>query len=355
MALLASLLRAFSRVILLAVGSVYSAIMLIEVSLLVFLKGRTVLTPREREEPACLRDPYLGGHDFVSIEDVTLHFVSSGNQEKPLVLLLHGFPDFWYAWKHQILDLKKDFWVVALDLRGYGRSSKPKLVVNYRGQRIVEDVRQLIMSLGKMKANIVGHDWGAVIAWWLATKHGNLVEKLVIINGPHPLALKHQLEHSLSQMLMSWYFVAFQLPWVPEACFCANDLRLLDSLHTAYDEQEREAFKYAFCKPGAFTGPINYYRASFRLECEDALVYRQVGAPTLILWGCKDTALTKDIAALSLRYASSGHVEYFPDAGHWLHREKPKLVNDLIRSFLLSDKETRSCLSLLNHKGIANA
>nr|XP_054928861.1 epoxide hydrolase 4-like [Dermacentor andersoni] len=342
MALLAALRRSLSTVLLLTIGAVRSAILLIQIGLLIMLKGRAALNPRERQEPECLQDPAFGGHDFITFEDATLHYVSAGNQDKPLVLLLHGFPDFWFSWKYQILDLKKDFWVVALDLRGYGRSSKPSLVIDYRGPRLVEDVRGLIVSLGKKKASIVGHDWGAVIAWWLATKYESLVDKLVIINGPHPLALSYQLEHSLSQILMSWYFVTFQLPWLPEASFCANDLQLLDTLHGAYDEQEREAFKYAFSKPGAFTGPVNYYRASFRVQSEDPFNYRQLYVPALVLWGCQDTALTRNIAALSLQYACSGRVEYVADAGHWLHRERPKLVNDLIRRFLSNEKKTRS-------------
>lgn len=337
-ALLAALRRALSTVLLLTIGAVRSAILLIKISLLILLKGRSALKPREREEPDCLRDPLLGSHDFITVEDATLHFVSAGNQDKPLILFLHGFPDFWFSWKHQILDLRKDFWVVALDLRGYGRSSKPDLVIGYREHRVVEDIRQLIQSLGKKKASVVGHDWGAVIAWWLSTKHEYLVNKLVIINGPHPEALTYQLEHSLSQVLMSWYYVAFQLPWLPEACFSANDLALLDSWHTAYDKQEREAFKYTYSKPGAFTGPINYYRASFRLRPEEPLEYRQLCVPVLILWGCLDMALTKKIAALSLQYSSGGRVEYVHDAGHWLHRERPILVNDLIRRFLLNGK-----------------
>ncbi|XP_077521274.1 epoxide hydrolase 4-like isoform X2 [Amblyomma americanum] len=250
MPLVATLRRAFTTLLLVIIGATRSAILLVHIALLVLLKGRRVLKPRERaQEPECLQDPALGGHDFITIEDATLHYVSAGKREKPLVLLLHGFPDFWFSWKHQILGLKSDFWVVALDLRGYGRSSKSDRVVDYRGSRLVEDVHQLIISLGKRKANIVAHDWGAVIAWWLATKYENLVDKLVIINGPHPLAMKYQLEHSLSQILRSWYLVTFQLPWLPETCFCMNDMKLLDTLLGAYDEEEREAMKYSFSKP----------------------------------------------------------------------------------------------------------
>ncbi|KAH7940940.1 hypothetical protein HPB49_008219 [Dermacentor silvarum] len=493
---------------------VRSAILLIQIGILILLKGRAALKPRERQEPECLQDPALGGHDFITFEEATLHYVSAGNQDKPLVLVLTWIPRLLVLLEAPDPGFKEGFlvsatWVVALDLRGYGRSSKPTLVFDYRGPRLVEDVRGLIVSLGeqpsysngmlisrtatkhtgmkedtlkrfvqaitisrilyvtsflclskaekhriniiitkaykqslhfpqstanqklielgvhntidelneaqrlahyeglsqtktgchiirtldiqylaekgakvpiapdltdmllimhpgynagrradrarsttqqallethpcKKKAIIVGHDWGAVIAWWLATKYENLVDKLVIINGPHPLALRYQLEHSLSQMLMSWYFVAFQLPWLPESSFCANDLQLLDTLHGAYDEEEREALKYTFSKPGAFTGPVNYYRASFRRQSEDPFAYRQLYVPALIVWGCQDTALTNNIAALSLQYAGGGRVEYVANAGHWVHRERPKLVNDLIRRFLLDETNMRS-------------
>lgn len=330
--------RLVTTALLVTIGVLRGTLLLAGIAIQVLLKGRGFLEPKQRtQEPECLRDPELGTHEFVTLGDVTLHYVSAGSRDKPLIIFLHGFPDFWYAWKHQILDLKRDFWVVVPDLRGYGQSSKPSRVEDYHGSYLMEDVRGLIKSLGKDKATIVGHDWGASIAWSFATKHEDMVEKLVILNGPHPLAIRHQLEHSLEQIFKSWYFVTFQAPWLPEVFFRASDLEALDKVHAPYDQEEREAFKYAFCKSGAFTGPINYYRAAFRkIPGARGLKFRKLAIPALILWGRRDFALTSDLATLSLDYAGSGKVEYAATAGHWVHRENPDFVNQHIRQFILS-------------------
>lgn len=336
MASTSALQRLVSTALLLSIGAFRGALMMISVALQVLLKGKCVLEPKERrEEPECLRDPALGSHEFVTLEDVTLHYVSAGSRDKPLVLLLHGFPDFWFSWKCQILDLKKDFWVVAPDLRGYGQSSKPANVDDYQTFKLIEDVHGLVKSLGRSKVTIVGHDWGAVIAWCFATKHEDMVEKLIIVNGPHPMAMQHQLHNSLDQIVKSWYFVAFQAPSVPEAFFRANDMRALDKVHAVYSDEEREAFKYTFGKPGALTSPINYYRASFRRHSAGGLQFRRLAIPALVVWGKRDFALTEELAALSLDYAMGGRVEYVSDAGHWVQRERPEVVNGHIRHFLL--------------------
>lgn len=336
MASTSALRRLVSTVLLLSIGAFRGALMMMSVALQVLLKGKGVLEPKERrEEPECLRDPGLGSHEFVTLEDVTLHYVSAGSRDKPLVLLLHGFPDFWFSWKCQILDLKKDFWVVAPDLRGYGQSSKPANVDDYQTFKLIGDVHGLVKSLGRSKVTIVGHDWGAVIAWCFATKHEDMVEKLIIVNGPHPMAMQHQLHNSLDQIVKSWYFVAFQAPCVPEAFFRANDMRALDKVHAVYSDEERDAFKYTFGKPGALTGPINYYRASFRRHSAGGLQFRRLAIPALVVWGKRDFALTEGLAALSLDYAMGGRVEYVSDAGHWVQRERPEVVNGHIRHFLL--------------------
>lgn len=336
----ASLSRRFiSTILLLCIGLFRAALLGIFIGAQVLFKGRRVLQPKERsEEPECLRDPELGSHEFVTLEDVTLHYVSAGSRDKPLVLLLHGFPDFWFSWKYQILDLKKDFWVVVPDLRGYGQSSKPASVDDYQASKLIEDVHGLVKSLGRQKVTVIGHDWGAPIAWSFATKHEDLVEKLIIINGPHPVAMQRQLHNSLDQIFKSWYIVAFQLPCVAEASLSLNDMQALDKLHAVYNDEEREAFKYTFGKPGALTGPINYYRASFRRPSRGGLKFRRLAIPVLIVWGRRDMALTEGIAVLNLDYASGGRVEYVSDAGHWVQRERPEIVNGHIRRFLLEEK-----------------
>lgn len=334
-----TLRRIVSAILFLSIGAIRALLLLVSLAFQVLMSGKDVLKPKERsEEPDCLRDPALGTHEFVTVEDVTLHYVSAGRRDKPLVLLLHGFPDFWFSWKHQILGLKNDFWLVVPDLRGYGQSSKPTRIEDYRVSKLVEDVHGLLRSIGREKVTIIGHDWGAVVAWTFARKYEEMVNKLVVINGPHPLAMEHQLQHSIDQMIKSWYFVAFQAPWLPEAFLSANDLQALERLHDAYDDEEREAFKYVFGKPGALTGPLNYYRASFGKRASGAPKRRRLTAPALVVWGRRDFALTEPLAALSLEYASGGRVEYVDGAGHWVHRERPQLVNQQIKHFLLKEK-----------------
>lgn len=339
MASAGTLRRVVSSVIFLSIGAIRAVLLFVSLAFDILMSGKDILKPTERsEEPECLRDPALGTHEFVTLEEVTLHYVSAGRRDKPLVLLLHGFPDCWFSWKHQILGLKNDFWLVVPDLRGYGQSSKPSRVEDYRVSKLVEDVHGLIKHLGRDKVTIVGHDWGAVLAWTFASKHGEMVNKLVVINGPHPLAMEHQLQHSLDQIMKSWYFVAFQVPWLPEAFLSAHDLQALDRVHSCYDEEEREAFKYIFGKPGALTGPVNYYRASFRKRSSGGPKLRRLGVPALVVWGRRDFALTDTLASLSLDYAKGGRVEYVADAGHWVHRERAQVVNQQIKHFLQQEK-----------------
>lgn len=336
----ASLARRFtSTVLLICIGLVRVTLLGIFIGMQVLFKGRQVLQPKVRsEEPECLRDPELGSHEFVTLGDVSLHYVSAGSRDKPLLLLLHGFPDFWFSWKYQILDLKKDFWVVVPDLRGYGQSSKPSSVDEYQISKLIGDVHGLVKSLGREKVVIVGHDWGAPIAWSFATKHEDMLKKLIIINGPHPVAMQRQLHNSIEQIFKSWYFIAFQLPCVPELSLTINDMQSIDKLHAVYSNEERQAFKYTFGKQGALTGPINYYRASFGKRPGVGFHFRRLKIPVLIVWGRRDLALTEGIAVLSLDYASGGRVEYVSDAGHWVHRERPEIVNSHIRCFLSEEK-----------------
>ncbi|KAK8767664.1 hypothetical protein V5799_005553 [Amblyomma americanum] len=196
---------ACGRVIFLLFGACDLLWMCIRIGVAVCLKGRSVLEVRERlHEPECLRDPALGRHEFVTLEDgVTLHYVSAGERDRPLVLLLHGFPDSWYTWHKQIVELKKNFWVITPDMRGYGQSSKPHSIEAYQVSYLIEDIKGLLKSLGREKASLVGHDWGAVVSWCFANHYPHMVDRLVTINGGHPDAMKQQLESSLTQMVRS--------------------------------------------------------------------------------------------------------------------------------------------------------
>lgn len=330
-----TLRRALSQLLLVTIGTCLGLWMCLKIGVQLLFKGKSILTPKQRpEEPICLRDPALGSHEFVSLEeDVTLHYVSAGSRDSPLMVFLHGFPDTWYTWEKQIRHFQKDYWVVAVDMRGCGLSSRPQHVEDYLLSRLVDDVKELILSLGRKKAIVVGHDLGGMIAWVLATKHEDMVDRLVVINGPHPLAFRYQLENSFAQMLKSWYMVSFQSPKLPEAVLKANDFELIDKALGPSQADVKEVVKYSFSQPGAVTAAINYYRALWRKdERLRDLHFRYLNTPTLIVWGQRDPYLTLKLAQLSILQAF-GRVEYLADAGHWVHRERAERVNDLMQQF----------------------
>ncbi|XP_077521268.1 AB hydrolase superfamily protein YfhM-like isoform X1 [Amblyomma americanum] len=335
-----TLRRALSRILLVTVGACMGLWTCLRIGVQVLLKGKSILTPKQRpEEPACLRDPALGTHKFVTLEAVTLHYVSAGSQENPLLLFLHGFPDTWYTWEKQIRHFQKDHWVVAVDMRGCGQSTKPQEVEDYLMSHLVEDIKGLILSLGCKKATVVGHDLGGIVAWVLATKHEDLVNRLVVINGPHPLAFRYQLENSFAQMLKSWYMVTFQSPKLPEAILKVNDFELIDKALGPYETDIKEVVKHSISQPGALTAALNHYRALWRRDQRlQDLRFRYLNTPTLIVWGQRDQFLTLKLAQLSILQAF-GRVEYLADAGHWVHREKAERVNDLIRQFFKNTED----------------
>ncbi|KAH6925848.1 hypothetical protein HPB50_011132 [Hyalomma asiaticum] len=200
-----TLLPAVCKALYLLFGAYHLLGMCLGIAVAVCLKGRAVLEVKERtEEPECLGDPELGTHEFVTLDNgVALHYVSAGSREKPLVLLLHGFPEIWYTWRKQIPELKKNYWVVAADLRGYGQSTKPSSAEEYQMSHLVEDVRDLVQSLERKRVILVGHDWGALISWCFANRYPEMVDKLVVINGGHPDAMRELLRTSPVQMLKS--------------------------------------------------------------------------------------------------------------------------------------------------------
>jgi pimeloyl-ACP methyl ester carboxylesterase len=275
------------------------------------------------------------------VNGVRLHCVEEG--KGPLVLLLHGFPQTSYAWRKQIPALAKRFRVVAPDLRGYGRSEKPPHVVNYRTTLLVEDVVALVHELGAERAHVVGHDWGGGIAWSVAQQHPDVVDRLAVLNCPHPARFERALRSFSRQLLRSWYILFLQLPVLPERLLLRDGAAplaqlLRDSARTGtFTEESLLEYRRAFSFPGAATAAINYYRALFR----DALTGRTpasttlIRAPTLLIWAENDAALgnelTHDMEGL---FASEFRLEYLPNTSHWVMEERPAVVNSLLLDFL---------------------
>jgi pimeloyl-ACP methyl ester carboxylesterase len=274
---------------------------------------------------------------YAEIGDQRLHYIEAG--DGPLVVLLHGFPEFWYGWRQQIQPLAAaGFRVVAPDTRGYNLSSKPKGVKAYSADLLAADIRGLIQERGAQSALLVGHDWGGTIAWTTAMNHPEVVDRLAILNAAHPRKLSQGLHHP-GQLRKSWYFFFFDLPELPEAVVHADRWRFfrhfLRDAHPAYTSEEIARYIEAWSQPGAATAMINYYRASVRTSPKRAAAaLRPVSAPTLVIWGQRDHYLGPDLAEPDHDDVPNLQgVERLDDASHWVHHDEHERVNQLLIDF----------------------
>lgn len=279
-------------------------------------------------------------HHEAELNGVRLHWVEAG--AGPVVLLLHGFPDFWLSWRHQIPALAAaGFRAVAPDMRGYNLSGKPRGVAAYHVEELATDVAALASHLGASRVSVVGHDWGGAVAWSLPRYYPELVERLVVLNSPHPAAFRRELG-TLSQLRRSWYVFFFQLPWLPEALLRANRAGFVKRVLRddpvrpgAFTPEEIERHRQAILVPGALTAALNYYRAAFRPRTARLGVRsRRVGCPTLVVWGQRDRYLGPGLLEGLDRWVEDLAVERVPEASHWVHADAPDRVNQLLLSFL---------------------
>ncbi len=276
-------------------------------------------------------------HAYITTNGVKLHYVTQG--EGDLMLMLHGFPEFWYSWRHQIPEFTKDYKVVALDLRGYNDSDKPADKSAYVMDEFILDVEGVIKGLGYDKCILVGHDWGGAIAWNFAYAHPEMVERLIILNLPHPAKFAEGIRNP-QQLLRSSYMFFFQIPWLPEFLIQSSDYQPIETAikgmavnKSAFSKEDLEAYKDAAAKRGAMTATLNYYRNIFqqRMTSQDWSV---LSVPTLMIWGEKDTALGKELTYGTEAYVRDFQIKYIPDCSHWVQQEKPELVNQYMRDFL---------------------
>lgn len=276
-------------------------------------------------------------HNYLSTNGIRLHYVTQG--EGPLMLLLHGFPEFWYSWRHQIPEFAKDYNVVAVDLRGYNDSDKPKETAAYALPELIKDVEGAILALGYDKCVLVGHDWGGAIAWSFAYEHADMLEKLIVLNLPHPAKFVAGLR-TPQQLLRSWYIALFQLPKLPEWMLSANDYAAIRAAFSnmainpeAFSPQDLDAYATAAAKPGALTGMLNYYRNILRSDGLFQQTWDTLEIPTLMIWGEEDTALGKELTYGTEEFVSDFEIKYIPQCSHWVQQEQPALVNQYIRDF----------------------
>jgi pimeloyl-ACP methyl ester carboxylesterase len=277
-------------------------------------------------------------HLSVEANGLRFYLAASGPQSGELVLLLHGFPELSYGWRHQVGPLAAaGFRVVAPDQRGYGHSDKPKGRHAYTIDKLADDVIGVADALGRERFRLVGHDWGGIVSWYLASRRPRHVERLAILNAPHPAAAWRHTLWNPTQALKSAYVAAFQLPLLPEIALSAGNGALLASALRGtsrpgtFSEAELDVYRQAWCKEGALTSMLNWYRA---LPLGDATSSRRVAAPTLVLWGDRDSALDAALADSSVEWCDSGQSIHFPECTHWLQHEEPARVNALLIDFL---------------------
>jgi len=304
-------------------------------------------------------------HRFLTPNGVRLHCVVDG--EGPLVILLHGFPEYWGSWRHQIAALAPRFRVVAPDLRGYNESDKPLGLRNYTIDALVGDVEGLVHAFGEREAVIVGHDWGGALAWSVAIERPAITKRLVVMNCPHPAVFSEHLRANPKQLLKSWYMFFFQIPGLPEWLMGLGHARAIGRAiqnsvvqHGAFTEEDLANLRDVAAKPGALRSALNYYRAIFRspeglaqmpafaraflgrrmppasrplrLKPED---WPRIQCPTLLIWGEQDVALTKELTyGLEPLIDAPLTIRYLPDSGHWVQNEKPDEVNRYLLEFL---------------------
>jgi pimeloyl-ACP methyl ester carboxylesterase len=289
-------------------------------------------------------------HRDADVNGVRLHYVTAG--QGPLILFVHGFPEFWYAWRAQLAHFAASgHQAVAFDMRGHNLSSKPAAVADYAMHHLVSDIAALADHLGHRRFVLVGHDWGGAVAWAFAIRHPERLHRLVIVNAPHPAVFARELRDNPAQQKASQYMLAFRSAKAEELLSADHYAALVqgvlgEGLARGYvSEADRDEYLRAWSQPGALTGGLNYYRAarvgppardgapaSGTLGVEDGAT--QVSVPTLVIWGERDTALLIGNLDGLDRYVADLTVRRIPEGSHWVIHEQPDRINALIDEYL---------------------
>ena len=271
----------------------------------------------------------LGEHGFADSDGVKIHYVTAG--EGPLVVMIHGFPDYWYTWREQIPTLAKSFKVVAVDQRGYNKSDQPDGVDNYAMPKLVGDIAAVIRHFERDKVVVVGHDWGGMVAWSFALMHPELTDQLVILNLPHPNGLSRELANNPKQQEASAYARFFQQPNAASTLNADG----LATMVAGNDVRAKERYVEALGR-SSIEGMLNYYKANYPREpYQEKKISQKVACPVLVIHGLKDVALLssglnntwewveKDLTLVTL-----------PNAGHWVQRDQSETVTRTIDQWL---------------------
>ncbi len=275
-----------------------------------------------------------------SVNGIALHVAEAGPENGPLVMLLHGFPEFWYGWRRQIPALAAaGYRVIAPDQRGYNLSGKPLGIAAYDLDRLAEDILALARDAGARRFSIVGHDWGATVGWWLVTRYPHRVHRFAALNAPHPGLWRRAMHDDPEQRRKSRYVQAFRLPMLPEFLLRRQNYKALAQalIETkragTVSEADLGAYRAAWSKPGALTAMVNWYRALLRKEFL-AQDIRRIEPRTLIIWGVEDKFAIPELAERSRRLCENGSLVYVDAATHWVQHDEPERVNALLIDFL---------------------
>lgn len=279
-------------------------------------------------------------HTYLQINDqIRLHIVLAGPADGKPVLLLHGFPEFWYGWRNQIMALAaKGYRVIAPDQRGYNLSSAPKDVAAYGLEDLSQDVIAILDHYGIQKVFLAGHDWGAAVAWTVAILHPERVEKLAILNVPHPAVMTRTLTKSPRQMLKSWYIVFFQIPGLADWLMSRNNFAGIIGMLKAsgkpstFSADDLAEYRKAYANSGGLTGMINWYRALVRFR-PNIKGKSRLEMPVRILWGKQDLALSAEMAEDSLKLCKNGELIFFENATHWVQHDEAEAVTKNLLDF----------------------
>jgi epoxide hydrolase 4 len=266
----------------------------------------------------------------IDVNGVLLHVAEAGPKHGRLVILLHGFPEYWEAWQRYFEPLAAaGYHVVAPDQRGYNRSDKPSEVAAYDLDALARDVLGLADHFGRRCFTVVGHDWGAVIGWWIATRHAERLEQLVVLNAPHPSVWREAMQSHPEQRRRSWYVRFFQLPWLPETLLRRRRFKALaDAVRqrarpNTVTAAELDRYRAAWRAPGALTGMLNWYRAVWRKDFPASSTLRFV-TPVLLIWGERDAFVVRALAEASLLLCENSQAIYLRDATHWVQHDEPE-------------------------------
>ncbi|HUS41076.1 MAG TPA: alpha/beta fold hydrolase [Ilumatobacteraceae bacterium] len=279
----------------------------------------------------------------ISVNDVDLQVsVTNEGGSRGLALLLHGFPESAFSWRHQIPELAAaGYEVWAPNLRGYGESSKPPKVSDYSMDCLLADIGALIDVSGRGDVTLIGHDWGAAQAWMFAIRRVRPLDRLVIMNVPHPACMQRELR-SVRQLLKSWYMFFFQIPWLPEKLLCARQAKAVGDAFTKsavdparFPDEVVDVYRKAALRPGAMRSMINYYRAAFRgARASASEELATIETPTLLIWGLEDVALSKETTNGTDEFVSDLTMRFLPGVSHWVQQEAPETVNAMVLAWL---------------------